>query len=107
MNNEFLTEIACPNCLAPIDVRQHGQHVTCDACSSQFLLVCTGLQNPAQQFETILRDEFGEVYRDGIHWIWYEGECQVVVTPTMREVPPGDFAVLQQYLAQKQYLTVL
>ncbi|MBP6470294.1 MAG: zinc ribbon domain-containing protein [Chloroflexi bacterium] len=38
MNNEFLTEIACPNCLAPIDVRQHGQHVTCDACSSQFLL---------------------------------------------------------------------
>lgn len=38
MNNEFLTEIACPNCLAPIDVRQHGRHVTCDACSSQFLL---------------------------------------------------------------------
>ena len=38
MDNEFLTEIACPNCLAPIDVRQHGQHVTCDACGSQFLL---------------------------------------------------------------------
>ncbi len=38
MSNEILTEIACPNCLNPIDVRQHGHHVTCDACQSQFIL---------------------------------------------------------------------
>ncbi len=38
MANEILTEIACPNCLTPIDIREHGQHVTCPACASQFLL---------------------------------------------------------------------
>jgi uncharacterized protein YbaR (Trm112 family) len=38
MTNELLTEVACPNCRNPIDVREHGRHVTCDACSSQFLL---------------------------------------------------------------------
>ncbi|MBX3061288.1 MAG: zinc ribbon domain-containing protein, partial [Anaerolineae bacterium] len=34
----MFTEIACPNCLHPIDIRQHGRHVTCDACQSQFVL---------------------------------------------------------------------
>lgn len=34
----MLTEIACPNCLNPIDVRGHGRHVTCDACRSRFIL---------------------------------------------------------------------
>jgi DNA-directed RNA polymerase subunit RPC12/RpoP len=38
MTNEILTEVACPNCLNPIDVRQHGRHITCDACSSRFIL---------------------------------------------------------------------
>lgn len=38
MSNEILVEIACPNCLNPIDVREHGQHVTCDACNSKFIL---------------------------------------------------------------------
>ena len=38
MTNQFLVEIACPNCLNPIDVREHGRHVTCDACRSQFIL---------------------------------------------------------------------
>ncbi len=38
MTNEILTEIVCPNCLNPIDVRKHGQHVICDACRSQFIL---------------------------------------------------------------------
>jgi hypothetical protein len=38
MTNQYLVEIACPNCLNPIDVREHGRHVTCDACRSQFIL---------------------------------------------------------------------
>lgn len=38
MTNELLTEIACPNCRNQIDVREHGRHVTCDACGSQFIL---------------------------------------------------------------------
>jgi len=38
MTNEFLVEIACPNCRHPIDVREHGRHVTCEACRSQFIL---------------------------------------------------------------------
>jgi hypothetical protein len=38
MANEFLTEISCPNCLLPIDIRKHGRHVQCDACGSQFIL---------------------------------------------------------------------
>lgn len=38
MTNELLTEVACPNCRNPIDVREHGRHVTCDACGSQFIL---------------------------------------------------------------------
>ena len=38
MTNEHLTEIKCPNCQAPIDVREHGKHVQCSACNSQFLL---------------------------------------------------------------------
>ena len=38
MVNEILQEIACPNCRYPIDVREHGRHVTCDACSSRFIL---------------------------------------------------------------------
>lgn len=38
MTNELLTEVACPNCRNPIDVREHGRHVTCDACGSEFVL---------------------------------------------------------------------
>jgi hypothetical protein len=38
MSNELLHEVACPNCQNPIDIREHGRHVTCDACSSQFIL---------------------------------------------------------------------
>ncbi|HRQ37170.1 MAG TPA: zinc ribbon domain-containing protein [Chloroflexota bacterium] len=34
----MLTEVACPNCLHPIDIRQHGRHITCAACQSQFVL---------------------------------------------------------------------
>jgi hypothetical protein len=34
----MLTEVACPNCLHPIDIRQHGRHITCVACHSQFVL---------------------------------------------------------------------
>ncbi len=34
----MLTEVACPNCLHPIDIRQHGRHITCDACRSQYVL---------------------------------------------------------------------
>lgn len=34
----MLTEVACPNCLHPIDIRQHGRHITCDACRSEFIL---------------------------------------------------------------------
>ena len=37
--SDILQEVACPNCRSPIDIRYHGKHVTCDACSSQFLLV--------------------------------------------------------------------
>lgn len=58
MNNEFLTEIACPNCLAPIDVRQHGQHVTCDACGSQFLLqghICSNCHTYHREERSICR----------------------------------------------------
>ena len=38
MSNEILREVNCPNCLSPIDVREHGQHVRCNACDSQFIL---------------------------------------------------------------------
>lgn len=38
MNNEILQEVSCPNCQNPIDVRAHGVHITCDACSSHFIL---------------------------------------------------------------------
>jgi uncharacterized protein YbaR (Trm112 family) len=56
MTNEFLVEIACPNCRHPIDVREHGRHVTCDACRSQFILqahLCPQCQNYHQQDEAI------------------------------------------------------
>lgn len=34
-----LVEIACPNCLAPIDLTNHSNNtITCEACSSNFLL---------------------------------------------------------------------
>ena len=45
MTNEILQEIACPNCLNAIDVREHGRYVVCDACNSQFILeghICPG-----------------------------------------------------------------
>jgi predicted amidophosphoribosyltransferase len=38
MKNDILHELNCPNCLAPLDVRDHGRHVTCAACDSQFML---------------------------------------------------------------------
>ena len=38
MSNSILTEIACPNCLAPINLDGHGSSVTCDACQSKFVL---------------------------------------------------------------------
>jgi len=54
--SDALTEIACPNCLNPIDIREHGQHVTCDACHSQFVLSghicphCNAYHNEEQAF---------------------------------------------------------
>lgn len=38
MSSEILQQIACPNCQSSIDLREHGQYVTCEACNSQFLL---------------------------------------------------------------------
>ena len=38
MNSDALTEIACPNCLAPMELHGRPQHITCDACGSHFLL---------------------------------------------------------------------
>lgn len=38
MTDPILEEIACPNCQIPIDVREHGAHVVCDACGSRFIL---------------------------------------------------------------------
>jgi predicted RNA-binding Zn-ribbon protein involved in translation (DUF1610 family) len=38
MTNEMLVEVACPQCLHAIDIREHGRHITCPACSSQFIL---------------------------------------------------------------------
>lgn len=38
MSSEILQEVACPNCQNPIDIREHGRHIRCDACSSQFVL---------------------------------------------------------------------
>lgn len=38
MTEPILQEIACPNCQNPIDVREHGAHVVCDACGSRFIL---------------------------------------------------------------------
>lgn len=38
MSSDLLQEIACPNCRNPIDIREHGRHITCDACGSQFVL---------------------------------------------------------------------
>ena len=38
MSNSILTEISCPNCLAPINLDGHGSSVTCDACHSNYIL---------------------------------------------------------------------
>lgn len=38
MNSQLLQEVACPNCQYPIDIREHGRHVTCEACNSHFVL---------------------------------------------------------------------
>jgi uncharacterized membrane protein YvbJ len=38
MNSQLLQEVACPNCQYPIDIREHGRHVTCEACNSRFIL---------------------------------------------------------------------
>lgn len=56
MANELLQEVACPNCQNPIDVREHGRHVVCDACNSRFILQgrlcpnCNTYHSPAQPF---------------------------------------------------------
>ncbi|MCP4360036.1 MAG: zinc ribbon domain-containing protein [Chloroflexi bacterium] len=59
MTNEILTEIACPNCLNPIDVREHGRHVTCDACNSKFILeghICPQCQTYHRQDQPFCRE---------------------------------------------------
>lgn len=38
MSNQILKEVACPDCANAIDVREHGQHITCDACGGHFIL---------------------------------------------------------------------
>lgn len=38
MSNLALQEVSCPHCQNAIDVRQHGQHIQCDACQSRFIL---------------------------------------------------------------------
>ncbi len=38
MNSDFLTEIACPNCLTPIELHGRHQQITCEACGSHFIL---------------------------------------------------------------------
>ena len=57
--SDALTEIACPNCLNPIDVREHGQHVTCDACQSRFTLsghICPDCNAYHQQAQAFCRE---------------------------------------------------
>lgn len=34
----MLEELVCPNCKNPIDPRDHGKHIMCDACGSHFIL---------------------------------------------------------------------
>jgi uncharacterized protein YbaR (Trm112 family) len=56
MTNQFLLEVACPNCRHPIDVREHGRHVICDACRSQFILqahLCPQCNSYHQEDEAI------------------------------------------------------
>ncbi len=38
MNSQLLQEVACPNCQYPIDIREHGRHIRCEACNSHFIL---------------------------------------------------------------------
>ena len=38
MSNSILTEISCPNCLAPINLTGHGTSVSCDSCHSRYVL---------------------------------------------------------------------
>lgn len=38
MTNEFLQEIACPSCRNPIDIREHGRHIQCDACGNHYIV---------------------------------------------------------------------
>lgn len=60
--SDSLTEIACPNCLNPINIREHGQHVSCDACNSRFLLnghICPNC-NAYHQQEQAFCKECGE-----------------------------------------------
>ncbi len=34
----ILRELSCPNCLAPIDLKNHGSSIKCHSCQSQFIL---------------------------------------------------------------------
>ncbi|MBK8901090.1 MAG: zinc ribbon domain-containing protein [Anaerolineaceae bacterium] len=38
MNDEILTELACPNCTHPIELTAGQQQIVCPACQSRFLL---------------------------------------------------------------------
>ena len=38
MNNDILTELACPNCTHPIELVAGEQQIVCPACQSRFLL---------------------------------------------------------------------
>ncbi len=38
MNDNFLTELACPNCTHSIELKAGEQQVSCPACQSRFLL---------------------------------------------------------------------
>jgi DNA-directed RNA polymerase subunit RPC12/RpoP len=38
MQDEFLVELACPNCTHPINLKDQGEQIECPACRSQLLL---------------------------------------------------------------------
>lgn len=58
MSSDILQEISCPNCQNPIDIREHGRHIRCDACNSQFLLnghLCPQCNSYHREEETFCR----------------------------------------------------
>lgn len=59
MSSDILQEIACPNCQNPIDIREHGRHIQCDACGSQFILnghLCPQCSSYHHEQETFCRN---------------------------------------------------